>query len=126
MAEIAGINPPVPPSGPGCVECDATGGWWFHLRRCAECGHIGCCDTSPSQHASAHAKEAGHPFITSFEPGESWFWNFGDRRVLRRPDAGAAGASPARSGRARTGRPGAAGLEATPALMLLLTDIGLR
>ena len=70
MPEIAGINPSVPPSGAGCVECDATGGWWFHLRRCAECGHIGCCDTSPSQHATAHAKASGHPFIQSYEPGE--------------------------------------------------------
>ena len=68
MPEIAGINPSVPPSGDGCVECDATGGWWFHLRRCAECGHIGCCDTSPSQHATAHAKAADHPFIKSYEP----------------------------------------------------------
>src|SRR5207249_10874412 len=41
----------IPPSGTGCVECLAEGGWWFHLRRCAECGHIGCCDSSPSQHA---------------------------------------------------------------------------
>ena len=61
MSEIAGINPSVPPSGPGCVECDAAGGWWFHLRRCAECGHIGCCDTSPSQHGSAHAKAGRAP-----------------------------------------------------------------
>ncbi len=72
----AGINPSVPPSGPGCVECEADGGWWLHLRRCAECGHIGCCDTSPSQHGSKHARESGHPFIASYEPGESWFWSF--------------------------------------------------
>ncbi len=76
--EIAGINTSVPPSGDGCMECDATGGWWFHLRRCAECGHIGCCDTSPSQHATAHAKESDHPLIKSFEPGESWFWSYTD------------------------------------------------
>ena len=36
-------------SGIGCLECLAEGGWWFHLRRCAECGHIGCCDSSPNQ-----------------------------------------------------------------------------
>ena len=24
---------PVAPSGTGCVECDAAGGWWVHLRR---------------------------------------------------------------------------------------------
>ena len=62
------------------MECDAAGGWWFHLRRCAQCGHIGCCDTSPSQHASAHAAATGHPIIRSFEPGEDWFWNYADRR----------------------------------------------
>jgi hypothetical protein len=71
-----GINPSAEPSGHGCVECDAAGSWWFHLRRCAECGHIGCCDNSPGQHARHHAHDAGHPIIRSFEPGEDWFWNF--------------------------------------------------
>jgi len=70
------IDPAVPPSGPGCVECQAAGGWWFHLRRCAQCGHIGCCDSSPSQHASRHAAEAGHPVVRSYEPDEDWFWNY--------------------------------------------------
>jgi hypothetical protein len=72
----AGIDPTVPPSGTGCVECLATDGWWFHLRRCAQCGHVGCCDSSPSQHASHHAAEIGHPIAQSFEPGEDWFWDF--------------------------------------------------
>jgi hypothetical protein len=58
------------------VECDEAGGWWVHLRRCAQCGHIGCCDTSPKQHATEHAKATGHPVIRSFEPGESWFWDY--------------------------------------------------
>jgi hypothetical protein len=73
---IAGIDPSVPPSGSGCVECDAAGGWWVHLRRCAQCGHIGCCDTSPAQHASMHAAATGHPIVQSFEPGEDWFWDY--------------------------------------------------
>jgi hypothetical protein len=72
----AAIQPDVPPSGTGCAECLETGGWWFHLRRCAECGHIGCCDTSPSQHATAHFRSSGHPVIQSFEPGEDWYWDF--------------------------------------------------
>lgn len=80
MTDISGINADVPPSGTGCVECEAASGWWFHLRRCAQCGHIGCCDTSPSQHASGHAKETGHPVIRSFEPGEVWFWSFPDQQ----------------------------------------------
>jgi len=76
MTDIPGIDPAVPPSGTGCVECEAAGGWWLHLRRCAQCGHIGCCDTSPSQHASAHAAASGHPVIRSFEPGEDWFYSY--------------------------------------------------
>jgi hypothetical protein len=74
--QITGVDPTVEPSGTGCVECEAVGGWWLHLRRCTQCGHIGCCDTSPSQHATAHSKETGHPVIRSFEPGESWFWSY--------------------------------------------------
>jgi hypothetical protein len=70
------IDPDIPPSGTGCVECLATDGWWFHLRRCAHCGHVGCCDSSPSQHASRHAGDAGHPIAQSFEPGEAWFWDY--------------------------------------------------
>ena len=70
------IQPDVPPSGTGCVECLDAGGWWFHLRRCAQCGHIGCCDSSPAQHATAHWKATGHPVIQSFEPGEDWFWDY--------------------------------------------------
>jgi hypothetical protein len=64
------------PSGPGCAECLTADGWWFHLRRCVECGHVGCCDSSPSQHATAHFRETGHPVMTSFEPGENWFWDY--------------------------------------------------
>jgi hypothetical protein len=76
MTELPGVDPTVPPSGTGCVECEAARGWWLHLRRCAQCGHIGCCDNSPSQHATRHAKETGHPVIRSFEPGETWFWSY--------------------------------------------------
>jgi hypothetical protein len=74
--QLQGVAPEVRPSGTGCVECEASGGWWLHLRRCALCGHIGCCDTSPSQHATAHFRETGHPVIRSFEPGETWFWSY--------------------------------------------------
>jgi hypothetical protein len=68
----------VAPSGNGCVECLALGMRWVHLRRCAECGHIGCCDNSPGRHATGHFHEASHPIIQSFEPGEDWFWCYVD------------------------------------------------
>ena len=73
-SEKDGINPAAKPSGTGCVECLAAGGWWLHLRRCVEYGHIGCCDTSPNQHASKHNAATGHPIIRSFEPGERWLY----------------------------------------------------
>src|SRR6476659_7761372 len=82
------IDPDVPPSGTGCAECLAGNppGWWFHLRRCAACGHIGCCDSSPSQHARAHWQESGHRYMCSFEPGEDWFWNFETDKYAAGPE----------------------------------------
>ena len=75
---LADIETTVAPSGDGCVECLATGGRWVHLRRCVECGHVGCCDSSPNKHATAHARGTGHPLVQSFEPGEDWFWCYVD------------------------------------------------
>jgi hypothetical protein len=74
-----------PPTGNGCVECLATGGWWFHLRRCAACGHIGCCDSSPSQHASRHAADGAHPVVQSYEPDEDWCWDYPHDRYVKGP-----------------------------------------
>lgn len=82
MTVVPGIDPSVPPSGTGCAECDAAGGWWLHLRRCAQCGHIGCCDTSPAQHATGHWGATGHPIIRSFEPGENWFFNYQTKEIF--------------------------------------------
>src|SRR6201986_4122429 len=80
-----GIDKTAKPSGTGCAECMATDGWWLHLRRCAQCGHIGCCDNSPSQHASRHHAETGHPIITSFEPGEDWFYDYRTQDYVEGP-----------------------------------------
>ena len=106
-SERDGINPAAKPSGTGCVECSALGGWWFHLRRCAECGHIGCCDSSPNQHASKHHAATGHPTITSFEPGERWFYDYRTEEILRRPEASRSSLASVGSTGAGTGRSGA-------------------
>ena len=58
----------------GCAECLAGGTTWVHLRLCEACGHVGCCDSSPMRHATAHFRATGHPVIRSFEPGEDWRW----------------------------------------------------
>lgn len=83
------IDVTVPASGPGCVECEAAGGWWLHLRRCARCGHVGCCDSSPAQHATAHWRATGHPVMQSYEPGEDWYWNFATDEGLDGPELAA-------------------------------------
>ena len=63
---------------PGCEACLEMGSTWVHLRICRSCGRVGCCDSSPQRHASRHAREAGHPIITTLEPGEDWSWCFID------------------------------------------------
>ncbi|MFT3695603.1 MAG: UBP-type zinc finger domain-containing protein [Kofleriaceae bacterium] len=67
---------------PGCEDCLKIGGWWVHLRECLECGHIGCCDSSPNKHATAHYHHTKHPIITSVEVGENWSWCYVDDRFL--------------------------------------------
>ena len=86
MAAEDQIDPAILPSGPGCVECLASEGWWFHLRRCAHCGHIGCCDSSPSQHAGHHATAERHPVVRSFEPDEDWFYDYATGEYLDGPE----------------------------------------
>lgn len=83
------IDEAAPPSGTGCAECLEAGGWWVHLRRCARCGHIGCCNSSPSQHATAHYGQTGHRYVRSFEPGESWYWDYATGSFTQGPDLAA-------------------------------------
>ncbi|MCW2924606.1 MAG: hypothetical protein JWM98_2010 [Thermoleophilia bacterium] len=62
----------------GCDTCLAEGGHWVHLRMCMTCGEVGCCDSSPGQHARKHAEQESHPVIRSIEPGEWWSYCFVD------------------------------------------------
>lgn len=66
----------------GCEECLASGGRWVHLRLCLSCGHVGCCDSSPGKHATAHFKGTGHPVMRSFQPGEDWRWCYLDEQMV--------------------------------------------
>jgi hypothetical protein len=43
------------------------------------CGHVGCCDSSPHRHATAHASaQTDHPLIRSYEPSEDWWYCYPD------------------------------------------------
>jgi hypothetical protein len=68
----------LPASVDGCEDCLRDGGKWLHLRICLSCGHVGCCDSSPSRHATAHQHATAHPIIRSLEPGELWCWCYED------------------------------------------------
>jgi uncharacterized UBP type Zn finger protein len=62
----------------GCEECLKIGARWLHLRMCQSCGKVGCCDSSPNKHATAHFHETTHPIVRSAEPGEDWSWCYVD------------------------------------------------
>jgi CPA2 family monovalent cation:H+ antiporter-2 len=72
----------VMPSARGCEDCLRTGDRWVHLRICMTCGHVGCCDSSPNKHATAHHHASHHPIIKSLEPGEDWGWCYPDAVTL--------------------------------------------
>ncbi|WP_454725872.1 MULTISPECIES: UBP-type zinc finger domain-containing protein [Cupriavidus] len=72
----------VTPGSSGCEECLRSGDEWVHLRICLCCGHVGCCDSSPNQHASRHFLATQHPVVRSFEPGESWRWCYIDKLFI--------------------------------------------
>lgn len=61
-----------------CAECVKIGSPWVHLRTCQECGITLCCDSSPHQHASKHARSTRHPVVASAEPGERWLYCYPD------------------------------------------------
>ena len=72
----------VTPGSDGCEECLKMGGRWVHLRMCLVCGKVGCCDSSPNRHATAHFHDSGHAVMRSVEPGESWRWCYVDERMV--------------------------------------------
>ena len=59
---------------PVCAQCVADGARWVALRECLVCGNVGCCDSSPGQHATGHFHESTHAVMQSAEPGEDWRW----------------------------------------------------
>lgn len=62
------------PSHRECEDCVKMGARWVHLRTCQTCGGTRCCDSSPNQHASKHARASAHPVIASAERGERWLY----------------------------------------------------
>lgn len=57
---------------PRSTTCEACGET-RNLRACAECGHVGCCE-SLNAHNTAHFRASEHPVIRSLplEGGFTW------------------------------------------------------
>lgn len=80
-AHIDAITDIKQPKRRECEECVKIGAEWMHLRTCQECGVTLCCDSSPNQHASKHARTVGHPVIASAERGERWLYCYPDDAI---------------------------------------------
>ncbi|GIH14565.1 UBP-type zinc finger domain-containing protein [Rugosimonospora africana] len=73
---------PAEPAAAECAGCRAEGRTdWVHLRLCLACGYVGCCDSSPRRHATAHYTATTHPVMRSYEKGESWRWCYVDETL---------------------------------------------
>ena len=72
--DLAAAPTPHEPPAQACPHCVQEGTQWVALRRCLTCGNVGCCDSSPRQHATRHFHDTAHPVMQSAEPGEDWRW----------------------------------------------------
>jgi len=90
---LAATDFPPPRTPDGCEDCLAEGTQWVQLRECRTCGHVGCCDSSPRKHATAHFRQTQHPVARSIMAGDTWAWcyvhsAYGDvRAATPRPEA---------------------------------------
>jgi len=85
----------VTPSSSGCEDCLRAGRRdWVHLRVCQERGHVGCCDSSPGRHTTAHFQTSDHPIVRSYEPGEDWYFCYPDDLVFEIDGVGPAPSHP--------------------------------
>jgi len=74
LENLTAADFPPPRTPQGCEECLAEGTKWLELRECRFCGHVGCCDSSPKKHASAHFLGTGHAVMRSVMRGADWTW----------------------------------------------------
>ncbi|TAM91294.1 hypothetical protein EPN42_04150 [bacterium] len=68
----------VAPRSEVCEACAREGSTSLALRVCMECGHVGCCDSSPKRHARRHFEETGHPIIIPLVENPNWRWCYID------------------------------------------------
>jgi uncharacterized UBP type Zn finger protein len=65
-----------------CEECLAGRADSVILRICASCGHVGCAEGSPSDHAAEHYAETDHPIAAAIGSERASRWSYPDRRAV--------------------------------------------
>ena len=75
LVGLSSASFPAPTTPNACEDCLREGTRWVALRLCRECGHVGCCDSSPGRHATRHFQATGHPVIRSITPASS-HWTY--------------------------------------------------
>ena len=65
------------PNGNACEECGST----WNLRMCAECGHVGCCDSQAGD-ARRHYDDTGHEVMVAMPVDRGFTWCYTDDRYI--------------------------------------------
>ena len=65
-----------------CEECLSAGGDWVNLRVCLTCGHVGCAEGSPGDHAAQHYAETDHPIAAAVGSHPARRWCYPDGRSV--------------------------------------------
>jgi uncharacterized UBP type Zn finger protein len=65
-----------------CEECLAGGADSVILRICVSCGHVGCAEGSPSDHATEHYAETDHPIAAVIGSERASRWSYPDKRAV--------------------------------------------
>ncbi len=65
-----------------CEECLAYGTNRLILRICLNCGHVGCAEGSPSDHAAEHYAETDHPVAAAVGSASASRWCYPDERSV--------------------------------------------
>ncbi len=76
MNDVDGIDPSVPPSGPGCVECEGGGRLVVPSAPVRAVRAHRLLRRLPAKHATAHYRATGHPVIRVSSRARGWFWNY--------------------------------------------------
>ena len=81
----APFDPAALPSGTGCAECEAAGGWWVHLRRCAAVlNHLDCIGLAQARQAFRQQRGAHAAQTLRTVAGGAWLGDHDVREIVGR------------------------------------------